>query len=463
VELMVAALVLLIGMLSVVSMLQGGLDKSARNNQRVTATNLARELLEATRGLDYDLLNTASIRTELQKLPSMGTGSAPWVITRRSIGFSVDVSSCVVDDPADKLSTDVPAAPNVACPRDGLTTNDNKDPNGDDFRRVTFTITWGPSTKPRSVTQSSLIVNPSGGLGPRLTAFATTTTVINRAASPMPTSVAFSATSTNAASLAWTADDGMNRGSITAPLGGSSTTWTFSWPIGAFGATNEVFDGTYQVSAQAYNLRDVPGDARTVTVVLDRDWPRTPTGFVGGHDTRQTDLVDMEWKANPERDVVGYRVFRGATQVCPTDPTKFLPATTLACQDLNPPNGGTTYTMVAVDVDVRTGANTNSKVAAVLNVVGPGSRPAAPSNLAVTPGTAGAPKLTWTGSVDPVQFYRVYSDGINSANRVGRTADALALTWTDASAATTAHKYWVTAVDSRFNESDPVGPIQWTP
>ena len=457
-----ASVVLVVGMLSVVSMLQSGLRKTGANNDRIAASNLARELLEAARGLDYDLLDSNNLRLEIQKLPNMGSGSAPWIVTRRNVTFQVTASSCVVDDPSDRLSSDVPAAPNVACPRDGLTANDNKDANGDDFRRVTITLTWGPSGRRRTITQSGLIVNPSGGLGPRLITFGTTSTVINRSASPMPQNVTFTATSTNAASLAWTADDGLNRGSITAPLGGSATSWNFLWPIGAFGATNEVFDGTYQVSAQAFNIRDVPGDARSVTVTLDRDWPRTPTGFAGGHDTRTGDWVDLEWKANPERDIVGYRVFRGTTQVCPTDPSKYLPASTLSCADASPPNGGTSYTMVAVDVDVRTGTTTNSKVAASLSVVGPGSRPAPPPGTPTVERTSGGPKLRWPASPDPVIFYRVYADGHAFAQRVARTADAVALTWTDASAASTPHRYFVTAVDARYNESDPVS-VDWTP
>ena len=41
-------------MLGVLSLLTGGLRTTRLNNERVAATNLARELVEETRALDYD-------------------------------------------------------------------------------------------------------------------------------------------------------------------------------------------------------------------------------------------------------------------------------------------------------------------------------------------------------------------------------------------------------------------------
>src|SRR5687767_10715735 len=53
VELMVAVLILVVGLLGVVTMLQTSDRISARNNQRIGATNLARELIEQARTVAY--------------------------------------------------------------------------------------------------------------------------------------------------------------------------------------------------------------------------------------------------------------------------------------------------------------------------------------------------------------------------------------------------------------------------
>ena len=46
-------------------------------------------------------------------------------------------------------------------------------------------------------------------------------------------------------------------------------------------------------------------------------------------------------------------------------------------------------------------------------------------------------------------------------NRYAVTATAVPI-WTDPEPASgTTHTYWVTAVDEKFNESDPLGPLTW--
>ena len=60
VEIITASFVLVVGMLAVLALMTSSLAKTSANTGRVGATNVARELIEATRGLDYDDMTTAS-------------------------------------------------------------------------------------------------------------------------------------------------------------------------------------------------------------------------------------------------------------------------------------------------------------------------------------------------------------------------------------------------------------------
>ena len=56
-----------------------------------------------------------------------------------------------------------------------------------------------------------------------------------------------------------------------------------------------------------------------------------------------------------------------------------------------------------------------------------------------------------------MSFYRVYRNGV----RYDRTSDA-STTFVDSSPLMSGtNEYYVTAVDSTFNESDPLGPVSW--
>ena len=79
----------------------------------------------------------------------------------------------------------------------------------------------------------------------------------------------------------WTADDGVSGGDA----GGGTTEWGLDWPFGtAFSTTTPwVRDGSYTISAQAFDSRGVPGEAKIITVHVNRHAPAAVTGFVGGY------------------------------------------------------------------------------------------------------------------------------------------------------------------------------------
>ena len=77
------------------------------------------------------------------------------------------------------------------------------------------------------------------------------------------------------------------------------------------GQPGHIVDGTYLVSAKAYDQYGQAGTGKTLTMVLNRYAParaerlrRRPQRALG------RDFVEFEWAPNPERDITGYRVYR---------------------------------------------------------------------------------------------------------------------------------------------------------
>ncbi|MEY2514710.1 MAG: hypothetical protein QOJ89_2068, partial [bacterium] len=454
IEVIVAALVLVVGLLGILGMLTGAISRTGASNEYVGATNVARELVETARGADYDLLTPTLLASTLQAR-GMGSGS-PWVMTRRGVNYTIQATSCVLDSPADKLESPAPA--NVCTPALSGSTGDQ---NGDDFRRVTFVISWGVGAKLRSLTQTELIVNPSGGLGPRIKTVSPLTQTITNSATTLA-SVTF--TTSPAAVVHWHADDGQGEGNaVLSPSVANS--WRADWALGTTGLGSEVLDGAYQMIAQAFDDRGVAGDAKLASVVLNRRKPYAPPTLAGGYDSRFLDLsVDLSWTLNSERDVVGYRVYWTGLdgvlgsgidiRACPgaTSTTTFLSTTTTSCSDLLPlVTGLTKYSVVAVDRDpsgaLREGDERSFWISAL------GARPAAPGGPLVATTVSGHPSLSWTAptSGSPPIFYRIYRDGTDRANRIDRTSGS-GTTWGDSSE-TAQHDYWITAIDSSYNES----------
>jgi prepilin-type N-terminal cleavage/methylation domain-containing protein len=460
VELLVATFVLLVGVLGVLTLLTGALRTTAANNERVGATNLARELVEETRSLDYDDMTGSLVPSRLQAR-GLGSGS-PWTIQRRQTTYTITATSCTYDDPTDKLAATPPAG--VCTPQPAGVTGDS---NGEDFRRTTFQVAWRETGGvQRSVTQTTLVVNPSGGLGPRIVSFNPITQTITSNVS----SATIVWTTTPATTLRWAADDGASSGSST-----GSTSFTTNWDIGTSGGSGEILDGSYEISGQPFDDRDIAGEAKRAQVVLNRRQPYQPPSLGGGHDTRVDDWVDLQWSPNAERDILGYRVMWAGpdgiagngndTQVCPAPAVgTMLENTTTSCADRSPPAGATTYYIVAVDRapdnQLRDGDRRTLSVDAAAS-----QRPRQPGGPLVAQTVENQPTLTWSApSGSSPSFYRIYRDGtaIGYTDRYGRTSGNTTQ-FTDDGPGAGGHTYWVTAVDSSYNESDPLGPVTWSP
>ena len=468
VELMVAAFILLVGLLGVAAMLNQATTVAGTNNGRVGATNLAREILEDARSIDYDQLNPTQIAGALQGRPGLGGSGNPWTLNRRGVDYSATVTVCTVDQPKDGLAA---TPPQNACPRASAIAGAPAESNPDDFRNVTVVLTWQDRGRSRTLTQSSLIANPAGGLGPRIVAFPEPVHVTN----PTQSQVRWDGTvkTSDADSVRWAADDADSQGEASqGDATGGKIDWTIAWEIGTYGSAEFVYDGAYTVTAQAFDSRGVAGESRLASVLLNRRQPLAPTDLVGGRNGRfgTNGIVELSWTASPERDVLGYRVYRQQATaapklVCPAVGQDVLKVTT--CTDLDPPAGDVTYTAYAVDrADLsRADSPLREGDPATILVTAVGAAPPAPTspwNVDTDP-DSGLPRLQWTqpAATPPVRFYRIYRGASATfKDRYAVTATAEP-TWTDPEPAGTTHTYWVTAVDEKFNESDPLGPLTW--
>jgi prepilin-type N-terminal cleavage/methylation domain-containing protein len=464
VEVMIAALILVVGAGAAFSLIDSANRAVTSNSARVGATNLARELTEYARTTDYDLLQPTQVVAALRKHSSIaGTLSGgTWTIERRGVTYTIATSVCTFDDPKDGLAATPPAN---ACPTPAAVAGAPAEINPDDFRRVTYAMTWKARGRSGKMSQSALVVNPAGGLGPRITTFDEPGTQITTGTVSWGATSLLKLKSTPATSVHWSADDGVSGGDA----GGGSTEWGFDWNLGtAFSPTSPwVRDGSYYVQTQAFDARGVPGEAKIVTVHINRHEPGVVTGGAGGYN-ETNNVVDMRWERYDERDLLGYVVTRVADgkQICPASGNY---QTGLSCTDNGPfPPGGSDYKIEAVDCTnlkgicvPRTGED------AFTGLIGPpatpGTAPDAPTLLTASV-VDGKPTLSWTPPATvpagPIRFYRIYRDsGTGVGDRYDETVTSDPAYVDPDPGSTTAHKYWVTAVDQNFTESAPSTPV----
>ena len=474
-------------------MVDGANAVTSKTRAREGGTNIARSVIEISRSVRYRDLTAANLLDELDTRPGLNDvdpSPVDYTMRARNVDYVSTITVCSLDDPQDGLGnhngpvaycsdTDVLGAGGTATDR-----------NPDDYKRVRVTLRWTTRQTGQSITQTSSIINPVGGLGPSVTGL-----VMTAPSSPTQDplliesdvdSAAFTATtSTSATNVTWSVS-GKAKGQAT----GGPKTWNFSWGITNPGAarTPIYYDCTYVIQAEAFDGQGRSGAPYAKTVRLNRMLPLKPSGFAGGRNGN-ANFVDLAWVTNPECDVVGYRIYRGTSAATITTPVTCLGAASAtldskadACIDDAPP-GTVYYKLVALDTPSGGGAPREGTATDPL-VVGPVSGnvvPTTPTNLSSciggttgcdvannVPADDGVLVIRWDPSTDSdgtIQLYRVYRDGVAYANRHAsfypKTGELLA--WIEPEPDSSAHQYAITAVDDKFGESTPSAPLTASP
>jgi prepilin-type N-terminal cleavage/methylation domain-containing protein len=499
IEILVAMFLLLAGVLGTIALVDGANAETNAADTRIGASNLAREITEDAHAVDYDALLTSTVVSTLRGYSSLsGTLSGgSWIVTRKGERYTISVTACKYDNPEDGLAK---SHDSTFCTNSSADPTGGQDSNGDDFRRVDVTISWTSQNGNRhTLNQTALIVNPSGGLGPRITGLTPQVVVRQPSTDPPaacgsgcayittgnPTFTATTATPAN--SLNWTASDGASSGTLSPPS--PATTFTWPWDI------TSVVDGTYTVNAQPFDDRGVPGDLRTSTVYINKAAAAAPTNFLGGWDqnTSSGDIVDFQWAYNPEHDIRGYQVYRDTngngsydegtdTRACPTAASSDTVLSVNYCTDTSPignhtSNPSPTYFVFALDLRDATDSSSLRKGApTALTLPSIGSPPVfdcAGETLSSSV-VDHLPTIQWSAPASGnVAFYRIYRDPSPDPGTCGVTLPLSSRYDFTASTATrysdpnpgssNQHTYYITAVDDKFNESLPLGPFPAIP
>lgn len=103
VEVMVAVVMLVVGVLAILTMIDGSLASTSRTTAREQGTNLARDIIERAREVPYASTTTgaaaAAIAARLPENPAVTAST--FVVERRNVTYTVTLSACSIDDPAD--------------------------------------------------------------------------------------------------------------------------------------------------------------------------------------------------------------------------------------------------------------------------------------------------------------------------------------------------------------------------
>jgi prepilin-type N-terminal cleavage/methylation domain-containing protein len=489
VEVMVAIFILLVGVLGIVAMVDGANAVTSKTKAREGGTNIARSVIEISRSIRYRDLTATALLAQLDSRPGLEDVSplVGYTIESRGIDYESTITVCSLDDPQDGIGTH--SGPITFCSDSatlaaGATSNDR---NPDDYKRVRVTLNWNTRATGQSVTQTSSIINPVGGLGPSVLGLimespaSTTTNPLTVEADVSP--VKFKAsTSSSSAEVNWSVS-----GKLQGKASGGPKTWTFNWDIGT-SAAPKFYDCTYVIQADAFDTGGRSGAPLSKTVRLNRMLPIKPAGFVGGRNGN-ANYVDLSWVPNPECDVVGYRIFRGTSAATITTPvtcvgegSSTLAPTKDSCID-DPGGGDVYYQVVAVDTStdgttIRQGVKSD-----ILHIGPPGANalPSAPANLSAciggqpgcnvangVPADDGVLVIRWDPSTDSdgtIQLYRIYRDGVAYTNRNSsfypKTGELLA--WIEPKPDTNVHAYRISAVDDKFGESALSAPLSASP
>jgi hypothetical protein len=336
VEVMVAALVLIVGGLSLVALVDAANGATTSNQRREAGTNLAREVIENVGTIAYDDVTPAGVIAALQARSGLADTSANtgYTLERRGVTFTVELEICNLDDASDGIGSHATGSDGVPfC--SGSVASGSADDRPGDYRRATANVSWTREGNTKNVRQSSFVMPPSGSDLPVVTTL--TPSPSSPIEDPLVEEVDFSATTSSIpAGVSWS-QDGTDKDDAT---GSGTGPWNFTWPIGD--TATGLADGSYVIGARGRTGGGSYGPVHALTMKLNRRLPVAPEGFVAG---KNGTSVDAEWRANRERDVAGYTVYRQKTapttgaveQVnCGTVGTPVYRTTSLTCTDASP-------------------------------------------------------------------------------------------------------------------------------
>jgi prepilin-type N-terminal cleavage/methylation domain-containing protein len=492
IEVLVSMLILLVGVLGVVTMVDGANAVTSKTKAREGGTAIARSVIEVSRSIRYRDLTQGSLEAALETRPGLADAkpSTPgYQFQSRGIFYELTLTVCSLDDPKDDLGAR-PSGVTFCADSDGPPVV-TRDRNPDDYKRVRVRLVWSTRATTHSVTQTSSIINPVGGLGPSVLGLTMTSPAstssdevrIESSSASLINYANFTATTSGfAADLTWSVN-----GDSQGKANGGPTNWTFTWDFVDGSGNTLYYDCKYFIQADAFDAEGRAGAPRVLTVILNRREPIAPANVVGGRNGA-VDRVDVSWNPNPECDVIGYRLFRSTdpsslgTQVnCPDPDAPDNTMTTKGwCVDEAAPAGGPLYyRVVGIDTMASGAIRTGTQSAAlVVPPSGGNSLPTTPTNITSCVGGAvgcngpdGQPAPTgqivvrWDPSTDSdgtIQAYRIYRDGTGYVNRWDDffpAASGGVLAWLEYAPGTTAHTYRVTAVDDDFGESALSDPV----
>lgn len=358
VEILVAMLLLLVGMLATFMLVGNANATLSQTRAREAATNLSRELLEEGRDTTYSKIGSTNwFTTNLQNI-SGGTGSVTSVgsngqattVVRRGVSYTVTVTWCSLDDSGDGYGSHTSSV--SWCPDSASTST--TDPQPEDFKRMTTSITWSFAGKVQpTLVQTATFSATGAAAGPSTTNLVITSPSGLSSTSPVIASnpsggiVTFLGTSVGAADMKFFVDSSEQLGSTT---NNGNGTWSFNWNI------SSIPDGVYTISAVAVDALGNRGAPRALPVKLARGAPAPPANLTGGYNYlyssgNKTLAVELEWDANIAGTVTGYSVSKGSTTVCSA-------SLNVHCIDLSPASAGsTTYTVKTIYTDAAGNSN----------------------------------------------------------------------------------------------------------
>ena len=465
IEALMAAVILIVGLIGLLGLLDVSVRASASTRAREGATSLAREIIEDARTIPYAQLIPTSIESQLQAMNGLADESpaSGWQIQRRAVVYTVAVKECAIDNPKDGLAK---THGSTFCEGQQKWEGGEEDTAPEDLKRITAEVSWTLRGRTSTVKQVSTLTAAGQAIGLLAKELKLTIPTVSTPTTPVITeketkTLTFSVSFPEGTSAIDWSLEGAKQEELTPAS--KATSLMFSWTINEPVQKIYVSDGTYQVSAQAVDSTGVIGPPISIPVRLIRGVPAAPSEIVGGFNTVYrsgvaTEVAEFQWKANTERNVIGYQVFGPKKELICPESLEALNTTT-SCIDfslLAEKPSERAYTVVALYRDANEEVQQSSPGTITVKRA-TSTAPNAPTNLVLTENADGSVTLKWKAPASGAtpSFYRVYRGSKEYTSRYGETTST-EFKDTDA---TTTHEYWVTAAGSSLTESTFLGPV----